>query len=124
MTNAGPLDIQIDQGSDFELSFQILDNEGDPVSLSGATIRGQIRSTPQSTTVVATFTGIIVSASLGQGKVSLTNGQTASIAVDNSEEDGGRELTTYVYDVEVVFSDGKVQRILQGACFVSPEVTR
>lgn len=124
MINAGYQEIQIDQGSTFELQFQILDEIDEPVSLAGATIRGQIRRAPETADpAVASFTGTVMSASEGQGKVSLTAVQTAAIPVDNSGN-GQRKLTTYVWDCEVVFADTTVQRILEGPCYVSPEVTR
>ncbi len=123
MINAGELDIQIDQGSDFELPFTLYDEDGEVVSLTGATIRGSIRTAPEAVAATVSFTGTVVSGSEGQGKVALTAVQTAALTVDDSGR-GKRKLTTYVYDIEVVFSDGYVQRILQGPCYVSPEITR
>ena len=122
MTNAGLLDINIDQGADFLLPFQLLGDDGNAVSLSLATIAGKIRETPQSTDVVATFTGTVTDGPNGEGQVSLTALQTAAIPVDNSEVDD-RVQTSYMYDIEVTYSDGFVQRILQGYCYVSPEVS-
>jgi hypothetical protein len=123
MINAGNQDIQIDQGADFELAFQLLDDDNEPVSLDLATIRGSIRLAPESAAATISFTGTVVSGEDGQGKVTLTGAQTATIPVDNSGT-GKRKLKTYVYDIEAVYGDGKIQRILQGRCYISPEVTR
>jgi hypothetical protein len=121
--NAGYLEIQIDQGATFLLPFQVVDESDVAVSLTGATIRGQIRATPQSATVIETFTGTVTSAGDGEGQVSLSAAETAAIPVDASEA-GQRAITTYVYDVEIVYADTTVQRILEGPCFISPEATR
>lgn len=121
MTNAGNLDIEIDQGANFLLAFQLIGSDGNPVSLSLATITGKIRSTPESTTVIATFTGTVTDGAEGTGEVSLTAVQTAAIPVDPSTNDD-RVLTTYQYDITVEYSDGFKQRILQGYCYVSPEI--
>lgn len=123
MTNAGQLDITIDQGAGFLLPFQLIGDDGNPVSLSLATIAGEIRKTPQDTTVLATFVCTVMDGPNGVGQAEIAAADTAAIPVDNSEE-GDRVLTQYMYDIEVTFSDGFVQRILQGSAFVSPEVSR
>lgn len=123
MNNAGQLDIQLDQGSTFTLPFELLDEDDVAVSLSGATIRGKIRVSPEATAVIATFTGTVTDGPNGEGNVSLTAAETAAIAADNSGS-GNRKLTTFVYDVEVVFSDLTVQRILEGNAYLSPEASR
>lgn len=123
MNNAGYFEIKIDQGSDFILPFELLDERGTAVSLAGATITAQIRQTPQAADPVATFTGTVTDGPNGEGQISLTAAETAAIDVDNSQP-GERALTTYVWDCEVEFSDGTKQRILEGPCYVSPEVTR
>lgn len=123
MTSAGNLDITIDQGANFLLPFQLIGSDGNPVSMALAIITGKIRSTPQATTVIATFTGTVTDGPEGIGQVTLTNAETAAIPVDPSTSDD-RVLTTYQYDITVEFSDGFKQRVLEGYCYVSPEVDR
>lgn len=123
MNNAGTLDIQIDQGATFQLPFTLTDEDDVPVSLSGASIAGKIRTSPEATTVIATFTGTVTDGPNGEGQVSLTAVQTAAIVADNSGT-GNRKLTTFVYDIEVTYSDATVQRILEGNAYLSPEATR
>lgn len=120
--NAGELDIQIDQGADFILAFELEDSDGEPVSLSGATISGKIRLAPESAAAIVSFTGTINDGPNGEGQVSLTAAQTAAIDVDDSGT-GKRKLKKFVYDIEVLYSDGLKQRILQGLCLVSPEAS-
>jgi len=123
MTTAGYLDIQIDQGADFVLPFQLIGPDRNPVSLSLATVRGKIRAKPQDADPIIAFTGTVTDGPEGEGQVSLTGVETATIPVDNSPA-GQRKLTQYLFDIEIVFSDGFIQRILEGNCFVSPEVSR
>jgi hypothetical protein len=124
MNNAGYLEIKIDQGADFSIPFQVLDERNTPVSIAGATITGQIRATPQAANpAIATFTGAIVDGPNGEGQLSLTAAETSAIPVDNSIP-GERALTTYVWDCEIEFADGTKQRILEGPAYISPEVTK
>lgn len=123
MMSAGYLDIQIDQGSTFALNFRLKDTDRNPVSLTGAVISGKIRLAPESADPIVAFTGTVISEANGEGQISLTAVQTAAIAVDASGA-GKRKLKKYLYDVEVDFLDGTKQRVLEGLCLVSPEVTR
>lgn len=123
MINAGQLDIQIDQGATFLLQFQVLDESGVAVSLTGATIRGQVRTAPESSTIIATFTGTVTDAGEGEGQISLTAAQTAAIVAGASGR-GQRDLTEFVYDCEILYADTTVQRILEGAAYLSPEVSK
>lgn len=124
MMSAAYLDIQIDQGSTFALNFRLKDTDKNPVPLTGATVAAKIRLAPESADpAVATFTGTVISEALGEAQISLTAVQTAAIAVDASGA-GKRKLKKYLYDVEVTFLDGTKQRVLEGLCLVSPEVTK
>lgn len=125
MTTAGVYDIYADQGATFELLFTIYSDlaRTTPESLSGATITGKVRRSPEATAVIATFTGTVIDGPNGEGKISLSAATTAAIVCDNSGT-GNRKLTEFVYDVEVTYSDATVQRILEGNFYVSPEATR
>jgi len=72
-----------------------------------------MRSTHDSSSIVATFSGSVTNASSGQITLSLTNSQTSAI-----------EEAIYVYDVEITSGAGSVTRILEGNITVTPEVTR
>jgi hypothetical protein len=120
---AGNIDFYMDQGSTWEKTFQLIDANGEPVSVSGATPRGKMRSAPESTTVIATFTGSIVDADDGKVKLSLTAAETAAIAANNSGA-GQFDYTKYVYDIEILFADSTVQSIVYGLIFFRGEVSR
>lgn len=119
----GKVNITIDQGSTFVLPFQLFDEDNEPVSLSGATIAGKIRHAPEDAAAIVSFTGTVVDGDEGEGQVSLTAAQTAALAVDDSG-DCERDLTCRIYDVEVTYADGTVERVLEGFAYINPEVTK
>lgn len=125
MTTAGVFDINADQGATFELAFTLYSDRArtTPESLSGAVISGKVRKSPEATVVIATFVGTVLDGPNGEGKVSLSAATTAAIVCDNSGA-GNRVLTTFVYDVECLYSDGTTQRILEGNFYLSPETSR
>lgn len=123
MIGAGYLDITVYQGASFYLPFELTDNDGEPVSLTGATIRAKVRNDLDDAAAILTFTGTVVSGEDGTGEITATPAETAAIVLPASAAKK-RPLTKYLYDVEVLFSDGKVQRILEGFCFFSPEATK
>lgn len=110
---AGTYDIVIDQGSDFSTQVVVEQNDS-AVVLSNHSVRGQLRPTPTSSSLTATFTCNITDASNGTFKFELSNSTTAAI-------DAGK----YYYDIELVnTSTSVVTRLLQGVARVTPEVTR
>lgn len=123
MIGPGKLDITVYQGADFYLPFTLTDDDGDPVSLTGATIRAKVRTDLDDAAAFLTFTGTVVSGTDGQGKLTATAAVTAALTLPASPTKS-RPLTKKVWDCEVEFSDGTVQRILEGFCFFSPEATR
>jgi hypothetical protein len=117
------LDITIFQGASFYLPFQLLEDDGDPTSLNGATIRGKVRNDLDDAAPIISFTGTVVSGDDGEGELTLTAAQTAAIALPASTAKK-RPLTQYLWDFEVEFADGYVQRMAEGNCYVSPEVSK
>jgi len=90
-----------------------LQENGSAMNLTGYSVASQMRSTHDSSSIVATFSGTVSNASSGQITLSLTNSQTSAI-----------EEAIYVYDVEITSGTGTVTRILEGTITVTPEVTR
>lgn len=99
----------IDQGSTFASSIDILDENDEPVNLTGYSARGQIRKHYSSSNSVSFTTTV----SNGSVVISLTANQTTNMV-------SGR----YVYDIELVDPANTVLRILEGIVTVTPEVTR
>ena len=86
--------------------------DGSAKSLSGFSVRGQVRPTKDSSTLTASFTTAITNASGGIFTVSLPFATTTNMAVGQ-----------YFYDIEL-FTGSTVQRLIEGLVTVSPEVTR
>lgn len=86
-----------------------------PVDLTGATARMQIRAQLGGAVLLelTTENGALAITGLGTITRTLSAAQTAALT-----------WTDGVYDLEVQFPDGTVQRYMQGAVTVGPEVTR
>tara|TARA_B100001564_G_C20645019_1_gene674011 strand:- start:356 stop:691 length:336 start_codon:yes stop_codon:yes gene_type:complete len=110
--SAGTYNFTIEQGTTFSRVLTLQENSS-AMNLTGYSVASQMRSTHDSSTVVATFSGSVTNASSGQITLSLTNSQTSAI-----------EEAIYVYDVEITSGAGAVTRILEGNVTVTPEVTR
>lgn len=107
--------------ADFTESVTYRDSAGDPIDLTGATGRAQVRrdiTDPDPMLDLSTTDGTIVFGGV--------NG-TIAFAVDNSDTgalDVDYDGETWVYDMLITFSGGTVERTLQGAISVVPGVTR
>ena len=113
----GILDITIGQGATFEQLIVWKQSNGTPVNLTSVTaIAGQVRPTPESATVSATFV-MTIEGDPEDGTIKWFLSATASSAIPLTCGD-------QAYDIEVTFSDGNVVRLLQGAATISPGVTR
>lgn len=121
---AAELDIYIEQGSRFFRTYKFSIG-GVAVDLTGFTFRGQIRSTQNSATIIASFVFTILNQGTNPGEVtcSLSDTVTAAIAVPTSTT-ACRKSAKYIYDMEYVDTLGDVKRFFQGIAEVSPEVTR
>ena len=102
--------IVIDQGSDFQTTIDVLDDDGVAIDLSDYTGESQIRkhytsSSSSLFTVTASNTGVVV--------LSMTAAYSANMAP-------GR----YVYDYELTDLSNKVTRLVEGIVTVTPQVTR
>ncbi len=104
------LDIIIDQGSTFTLSFDVEDANNDPFDLSGYTVAGQMRKNHNSSNSTSFSTAI---ANTNEITISLTATQTANLVADR-----------YVYDVEIDDGASTITRIIEGVSTVTPEVTK
>jgi len=104
--------IVIEQGYDFETSFQLEDTRtNSPLNLSGTTSDGQLRKHHGASTAVS-FASSVTNPTSGTITISLTNAQTVNLKP-------GR----YVYDVKIL-SAGKEYKAVEGAALVRAGVTR
>ena len=101
------VDLVIDQGSTFNTTINLLDNNGDALDLTGYTGISHIKKTYTSTT----NTAFSVSISNGSVTLALTASQSAKLIA-------GR----YVYDVKLSDISNNVSRIAEGIVTVTPSV--
>jgi hypothetical protein len=104
------------QGADLNLTFTWR-SAGTPVNLTGATARLQVRSDIDSPDVLLELTtengGIQLGGAAGTVRRYMNATGTAALT-----------WTEGVYDMEIIFADGSVRRLLAGNASVSREVTR
>lgn len=78
MIQPGLHNIVIQQGADWEKSFQLFDSDGVAVNLTGSTVEAEIW-TDRKTSKLADFTVTITNAALGQFKLNLTDAITSTL---------------------------------------------
>jgi len=122
---AASLDLTIEQGTTFKRVLTIKDDLDALIDLTGETFRGQIRKTPSSTTIVATFTCTLRNQVTNKGEVEIliSAADTALIPLA-SQSKPLIVAENFVYNIERVKTDSTVSRILEGIAIVSPEVTK
>lgn len=109
-------DDAIIQGSTYgPLPIQILDEDGDPIDLSGYAARAQIRAdyADVATTIIAEFDAQVINAPAGVIAISLTATQTEAL----------QAILSGKWDMEI-YDAVYVRRVVQGVWEVSREVTR
>lgn len=119
--------IEFFQGSTFSLNLTIKNSNGSLKDLTGHTARMQIRPAYNSTTVtesLSTSNGeISINVATSTMSLELPANRTSNVYVDlNGSNIPPR--TKYVYDIELIDSNSKVDKILFGDVTVYGEVTR
>jgi hypothetical protein len=113
---AGQYNIIADQGATFSRNLHWEDSSGNPINITDYTARMQVRERFVSATTVLSLTSptqIVLGGGSGTIVVTVSATSMASVAAGD-----------YVYDLEMVASNGVVTRLLQGSFKVRPEVTR
>ena len=92
-------------------------NPATPVDLTGCTARMQARAKITDTSTLLSLTtengGIVLGGTAGTVAINMSASDTAAITWKSA-----------VYDLEIVFADTTVRRLLAGSISISPEVTR
>lgn len=104
--------IVIEQGSDYELSWQVVDVDGEPQDVDGWSADMQVRSSADATEVLVDLAGRLT---LGESSVSLS--LPGNVSSDFTWRHG-------LYDLELTEPSGAVHRVSQGRFVVNPEITR
>ena len=116
--------MRCDKGATFRRVITWSDSTETAINLSGYSARMQVReSFGASTTVASLTTGsgeIALGPTNGQITIELSPAETAALPVTADFGDAWAG----VYDLELVSAGGEVTRLLEGAFYVTPEVTR
>lgn len=104
-------DLSIDQGTDYEVTLTLTDENGDILDLSNSNTAAQIRKSYTSLTYTEFDTS--TNATTGEISLTLTADQTADL-----------EPGRYVYDVELTDASNSISRIVEGVVTIAPQVTR
>jgi hypothetical protein len=118
------VDLHIEQGADWPgIAFPILDDNNEPVDLSGCSALGQIRKTARDPEVLFAWS----TAPVFGGGVVVFNGNLVAISVLGTSS----TLWTFTaarYDLELHNPNAPLGqrdiRVASGAVYLSPEVTR
>lgn len=111
-------DFQIPQGSDHDFSFRFRDDEsGDLADMSLATARMQLRRLKTSEIASDTLT-------TENGRLYYDDAERLFTAMWTHDVTERLGAGLYYYDIEIVYEDGRVERVLEGRIRVSQEVTR
>jgi hypothetical protein len=106
-------DLIIDQGADFEITFDLVGDDGYPINVTGYAFSGQIRKSYHSTNPTANLVLTILNPVRGNTLISLGASNTANIVA-------GR----YVYDIKMKDSSNVTSRVVEGIVTVTPQVSR
>jgi len=118
------VDLHIEQGADWPgIAFPILDDNNEPVDLTGCSALGQIRKTARDPVVLFSWASFPPS---GQGLVVMTGNLVAITVLGTASS-----LWTFTsarYDLELHNPNAPIGqrdiRVASGAVYLSPEVTR
>jgi hypothetical protein len=106
-------ELTIDQGTTFETSLDLKNDDGSAIDITDYEFNAQIRKSYFSNTVTANITTTIVDAAAGNVKMSMTSANTANVKA-------GR----YLYDLKMTSPDGVTTRVIEGIITVTPQVSR
>ena len=107
--------LRVNQGETFQLAIPVLDADGDPVTLSGMTAKGQVRAFAASTTVLYEWSTAHNNLSFDGNDVVITIPAAASSAWT---------WRTGLWGLELVDTGGVVTRLVDGQVIVHPEIVR
>lgn len=114
----GKLDMTILQGATFKRVIRLADSTPAAIDLTGSTARMQIRETIDDATPLIELTDANSRATVTDA----VNGEITLLIAD--EDTAALDFVKGVYDLEIEYSDGTVDRVLEGKVKLSKEVTR
>ncbi len=122
-TKGAALDLLIRQGATVgPNSCTLKDGTGDPIDITGATVRAQIRLTPDAVTAAATAVCTLVTPAAGVFTWHFTAAETTALTCSVIDENEPESL--YYWDMELLKADATVVPLLYGDVRVFREITK
>jgi hypothetical protein len=113
---AVPINLLIEKGEDWEVTFNLRDEYGQYVNLSGYTVTAKMAKN-YTTTEKYNLNAQIVVPNEGLIKLEMPN-SGSSLITKTQDLDEGR----YVYSIFVDSSNGKTEKVIEGIITVKPSV--
>jgi hypothetical protein len=108
-------DIEIQRNETFSYDFQVLNSEGDPLNVTGATFSMKVKERAGDTAVLATATVTVVDATIGHIRISLAGSALSAVP-------GTMEIVRLAYDLVMTLS-GVPRVIMRGTLVLVPGVS-
>lgn len=122
-TKGARLDLLVRQGATLgPNSTTLRDGAGDPIDITGATLRAQIRITPDAVTAAATAVCTITNAAGGVFTWEFSAAETTALTCSVVDENEPESL--YYWDLEMLKADTTVVPLLYGDVRVFREITK
>lgn len=112
-------DLVIPQGSTWNRSWTVTDANNNPLTITGWSVRSQIRSSATSPVVLFEWN---TTAGAGIGTASVS-GSTVTITLTGTTDSALWTFMTGVYDVVLTDPSGHPTRIVEGSIRITPSVT-
>jgi hypothetical protein len=106
------------QGADYQQALELRDGSSALIDLTGYTFRGQAKVSYADTDAAFSFSFELRDQVSQTGLVDMSISAASTSALNITKE------TRYKYDIEMVDTDSKVTRLIQGVVLVYPEVTK
>ena len=113
---AVPIELTIDRGEDWQVSFNLRNDMGSYINLSGHTIVGKMSRNFTSVTKYS-LNAQITDASTGLIKLSMPN-EGGQLVTKTQDLKPGR----YVYNIFVTDPSGNTEKVIDGIIIVNPSV--
>lgn len=113
---AAKWDLHMDQGETWVRNFAVQDADEEPLDITGASVTMEARLSMRSTST-------LFSVSTGGGEITL-DGDDGVISVVIPSATTAQINQSGLYAIEITYSTGETERLLEGKLILHPEVVR
>jgi hypothetical protein len=118
MGKAGIYNMIIEQGATYTLDITQTEEDGTPVDITGAVVRLGIKDQTTDTVFIKYLDSALV------GGITITDAPAGKFSILISAVDtAAMTFNRGVYDLEILYTNGYVSKLLKGRVLVSKEVT-